>query len=418
MKRSKAWTIAFACILVFLTNFSTAAKKDTPVQRAVRAGIGITWIGPDQSAWIQLFDTSGRKINHHSLGGPFLIGETASSPSIALLKNGNAVVAYTVINRRYKAESVKFQFYDHRGKKIETSGTLAKECFSPHVVMSPEDELVFTWVCRRPEDRYVVLGARYDTSGKPIKKKKEIIHLPYFPINYSIAPFPSGGYVITWRQLNWDDRNGPTSIKAQLISKKLKRKEKEILIASYPARAYAPYVKFKEPVIATLKNDSFIIIWRAGGGKQIAHEEIYGRLFDRKGIPFGKGFIVNSPAKHVQLRPFAAGLADGGFVAIWEHVKPGSDSMIRGQRFDAQGKKRGMSFQVDDGSMDTRTARVAGLPDGGFAVTWYSCRVDGVGCELFSRVFDKQGKPVQEPVQFYPGYPENGHLWMSGPPLW
>src|SRR5688500_16000538 len=69
-----------------------------------------------------------------------------------------------------------------------------------------------------------------------------------------------------------------------------------------------------------------------------------------------------------------AGLADGGYVVVWEDN--GVPKHVLAQRFDAQGNPVGAQIQVANSTDPAGTSfsepQVAALADGGFAVTYTS----------------------------------------------
>jgi Ca2+-binding RTX toxin-like protein len=87
---------------------------------------------------------------------------------------------------------------------------------------------------------------------------------------------------------------------------------------------------------------------------------------------WGSEKIVNTNLTGEQIESSIAALLDGGFVVVWRDDYP-TDSVIRGQRYDAVGNKvggeidiSGPTFQLGDQSLPS----VTGLADGGFYVAW------------------------------------------------
>ncbi|MGO4573802.1 calcium-binding protein, partial [Microvirga sp. 2TAF3] len=114
---------------------------------------------------------------------------------------------------------------------------------------------------------------------------------------------------------------------------------------------------------------------------------IRGRIFKADGTPDTDDFLV--PASTGEKRnPVAATLADGRFVVAWvSSVGDGSQNCIKAQIFNSDGRKSGGEFvvnQVTDGYQQDPV--VVALHDGGFAVSYLSKgAVDDVRIATFTQ---------------------------------
>jgi hypothetical protein len=101
--------------------------------------------------------------------------------------------------------------------------------------------------------------------------------------------------------------------------------------------------------------------------------------------PEGAAFQVAAPG--LGSVPTAVGLADGGFVEVWNGVS--------GQRFDASGNKIGGEFLLNTYTPDQQqNAQVAALKNGGFVATWESNGQDGSAYGIYARIYDAAGNPI------------------------
>ncbi len=141
------------------------------------------------------------------------------------------------------------------------------------------------------------------------------------------------------------------------------------------------------PQITALANGGFVVTW-------YSFQDVYpgdgvdarARIFSRLGEPVGADFLLNTTTAGTQAASQVAGLASGGFVAVWLH----NGGSVRGQAFDAFGARVGAEFVVDTGtyvfSEDVAQLGVTGLADGRFVVTWNNS--DGSGSGVWSQIFD------------------------------
>ena len=119
---------------------------------------------------------------------------------------------------------------------------------------------------------------------------------------------------------------------------------------------------------------------------------VFGQRFNTEGVAVGNEFQINTTTGNKQWRPEASGLADGGFVVVWNSQdQDGSDIGVFGQRFNADGEAVGDEFQVNT-TTDNRQYRptVSGLADGGFVVAWEGQGSDGNN-GIYSQHFDATG---------------------------
>ncbi len=143
-----------------------------------------------------------------------------------------------------------------------------------------------------------------------------------------------------------------------------------------------------EPDIAVLADGRHVIVWTDYSPNADGHRwGIKAQILDKNGAAMGSEFIVNDVVLSGQYLPKVTGLADGGFVVMWEdnsesgEYVPAPDidppgvlvlTEVRALIFNQNVSPRGRSFRVNS---VTRRARDApsdaiGLDDGGFALAW------------------------------------------------
>ena len=146
--------------------------------------------------------------------------------------------------------------------------------------------------------------------------------------------------------------------------------------------------------VAVSADGSFLVIWESfepvGGG--VYFPRIRSQKFDSDGNPDGDEQLLSAESTEIQVEALAnvAALTGGGFVAVWRAYSSTTFSYeIQGRLVGADGVPIGDQFQVN-ASMDgiyQQWASVAGLADGGFLAVW-------AGAQIEARRFEADGTPL------------------------
>jgi len=120
---------------------------------------------------------------------------------------------------------------------------------------------------------------------------------------------------------------------------------------------------------------------------------VFGRRYTAGGSPAGVEFQINTTTKEDQYDSAVAGLPDGGFVVTWVSLHDDKTlADIYAQRFNASANKVGAEFRVNKrASQNQNFPQVAALKGGGFVVVWNSVGKDGT-FDVRGRIFKKTGK--------------------------
>ncbi|WP_425404062.1 Ig-like domain-containing protein [Hwanghaeella sp.] len=138
--------------------------------------------------------------------------------------------------------------------------------------------------------------------------------------------------------------------------------------------------------VAVLGDGGWVVVWTSSTQGGI-HQQHYSADGDR----IGPETQVNTGDTTAAADAVVTGLADGGWVVIWEET-----NAILGQRYDAAGLPAGAEFVVDDTTGSVRDAAVSSfdLADGGGFVVAYSGSGPGDSSGVFFRRFDAAGTPL------------------------
>lgn len=154
-----------------------------------------------------------------------------------------------------------------------------------------------------------------------------------------------------------------------------------------------------ESAVASLTNGDFVITWiDIGGTAADPSYAVKAQIFDPYGTPIGGEFLVNTTTGATQAVPVVAGLPDGGFVITWtsfDTTLDGSGASIEAQVFDASGTKVGGQLLVNtDSAGDQYISTIAALSGGGFVISWYDSNNTFGNGDVKAQVFDAAGAKV------------------------
>lgn len=124
--------------------------------------------------------------------------------------------------------------------------------------------------------------------------------------------------------------------------------------------------------------------------------EIVARIFNDQGVAISADFQVNSYTPDLQTYPSIAGLPDGGFIVTWRSFEQdGSSQGVYARRFDAVGNAVTDEFRVNTFTAGSQAdGAVAVFDDGSFVITWTSLDQDGSGRGIYGQRYDSSAAPI------------------------
>ncbi|MBR0556581.1 calcium-binding protein [Ciceribacter sp. L1K23] len=122
------------------------------------------------------------------------------------------------------------------------------------------------------------------------------------------------------------------------------------------------------PVAAALADGGWLIVWMGGNDEH----DIRMQRFAADGSLSGSETLVNTTTVNAQWSPDVAGLADGGWVVVWQSADP-SGAGIYMQRYAADGTAVGGETLVNSTTVGNQIEPVVtALANGGWVVSWAS----------------------------------------------
>ena len=195
----------------------------------------------------------------------------------------------------------------------------------------------------------------------------------------TIATLSDGGYVIVWQSQN-------ENYEYRRISGQRFNAAGEEVGSEFQVSASIDG-DLNRPEVTGLADGGFVVVWQAND-QDGSGWGIYGQRYAADGSILGSQFLVNTTTDDNQEWPVVTGLADGGFVVIWDQ----GGNRTHGQIYDASGDAQGGEITiVDSNNYDSRAGRpsVDELPDGGFVVVWTGWDNSGYG--VYGHRYDASG---------------------------
>jgi hypothetical protein len=203
----------------------------------------------------------------------------------------------------------------------------------------------------------------------------------------AVAMGPKGDFVVVWSQRTAGSGSG---IHGRRFDRQANPQGAEFQVNTYATSAerYAN--------VAVDGRGDFVVAWSsyAGDGSRM---NVRGQRFDAQGNRRGGEFQVNTYATGLQYRSHVSMDAAGNFVIVWSSV-PGTDlsgSSLNGQRYDANGLPRGGEFQVNTYTTGYQfSVGIAHAPDGSFVVAFGSNQNSASSLDVIAKRYDAGGNPI------------------------
>jgi hypothetical protein len=204
----------------------------------------------------------------------------------------------------------------------------------------------------------------------------------------AVGALADGTFVVVWESSNQDGQG--YGIYAQRYSEGGIKQGGEFKINTTCANHQ------QSARVVGLANGGFVVVWESLNQDGQGYG-IYGQRYDGKGIKLGGEFQVNSISRGEQKEVAVASLKDGGYLVSWQGYEPNAkDWDIYAQRYNAQGQRIGGQFRVNSLRVSHQTnASCIGLTDGGYVVVWQSLNQSGFGWNIYAKRYDAQGKVIR-----------------------
>ncbi|MEB3356357.1 MAG: right-handed parallel beta-helix repeat-containing protein [Synechococcales bacterium] len=399
----------------FQLNTRTLYSQPTPAVAALAdGGFVAVWQaayqdGMDYGVFGQRYDANGNPV-----GEEFQINESfrddQDTPSVTALANGGFVVTWQSRDFGGTEYDIFIQQYDATGEEIggETvvNANLENWQTDPTITALTDGGFVVAWQSRQQDQAeeegrgYGIFAQRFNASGGRVSGE--------FQVNTAIDRNQSqpaladldDGFVAVWQSLNQDGDEYGIFGQRFAADGTLLGSEFQVNTTTIGSQ--------NNPAIATLTDNSIVVVWNSYGQDGSAYGIVAQRLAT-DGTPIGGEWVVNSATVANQQRPDITALTDGGFVITWRSQATfGGDYQVLGQRYDAAGNPVGTDFQINGvtPTQDQGKPAIAGLANGGFVTLWHSLAPGGDALEdyrddyrTYGRQYDASGAALGDQFQ-------------------
>jgi hypothetical protein len=219
----------------------------------------------------------------------------------------------------------------------------------------------------------------------------------YYPRVVGLEGPNAGSYVVVW-QSNGQDGSG-YGIHAQRYNAQGVQVGTEFQVNTYASNTQT------EPMVASLANGGFLIVWRSEG-QDGSSGGVYAQRFGADGAPAGGEFQVSTAVtQYDQTHPTALGLADGSFIIAWaDQYRDTNAYGSYAQRYAADGTPLGADFLINTYLPSNQYVPylaalkddpgTVGTDEAGFIAVWDSTGQDGGGRGVYAQRFDLTGAKV------------------------
>jgi hypothetical protein len=301
-----------------------------------------------------------------SIGTEFKVSAAATgisaNPAVAALTNGGFVVIWQVgTSDPYR---VWGQCYANAsgppiGSNFQISLTATGTSKYPKVAALTDGGFIVTWWVGSSPP-YRVWGQRYsNTSCFPIGSNFQISANVNGNSFYPSVAALTDGGFV----VTWQRPSStPQSIMGQRYFKSSSQNSTNFLISAVATG------KSYNPSVAALTGGGYVVTWQVNPSDPAS---VWGQRYDASsGSPIGNNFRISAAATGSSFYPSVAGLPDGGFVVTW-FVSTSDSSSVWGQRYDASGFLVGNNFQISDSALGSSLKpKIATLADGSCVVIW------------------------------------------------
>lgn len=335
------------------------------------------------------------------LGTEFQVNTfTANSqgaPAIAVLTDGSFVIVWDSFLEDGSDEGIFGQKYTASGSKdgsefqVNTYTSLGQRW--PDISPLIDGGFIIVWSSNSQDgSNYGVFGQKYNSNGARIGLEFQInTYVTGKQGTPSIATLNNGDFIVVWP--SFLESGSCYGIFGQRYTIDCVKNGIEFQVNTYVLQnSGGSYISDFTPAITALNDGGFVIIWESvnidGNGYGIS-----GQRYGNDGVRNGAEFQVNTYTTNSQGAPAIATLTAGGFVVTWDSDKQdGSGYGVFGQRFTASGFKNGAEFQINTyTSLEQHWPDISPLTDGGFIASWSSYSQDGSYYGCFGQKYNVNG---------------------------
>ena len=253
-----------------------------------------------------------------------------TEPSLAILKNGNAVLSWTDYLEDGSVKGVSARVIAPDGAAVAgpfrlndfTRGNQHKS----RLAALPGGGFAAVWVSDQQQDMKSldVVARVFSATGQPLSGEV-VVNAPGISANPSVA-LSGGSVVVAWEQLNLELKQHRWDIGARSFDLSLKPLSEPVLANTHRVGdQFAPQVRGSA--------EGAMLVWNSLGQDQ-SREAVMGRFISTTGRLLDDEVRVNTAQAHSQVQPALSVSGGGGFLVAWSTPRLGESGFdVVGQRY-------------------------------------------------------------------------------------
>lgn len=363
-------------------------------------GYIISWVNnlPDGSSlgiYAQRYDANG-----NAVGGETHINTSPpsyqNSVGVTALADGGYIISWGS-HQDGSGSGVYAQRYDVEGNAVgvETriNAVTAGNQFAPHIAALANGGYAATWYSNHSGGTYDIYVRLFDAGGNALGTEFRVnTYTANDQTTAEITASQDGGFVIAWSS-SLQDGSG-SGVYEQRFDASGNRIGGEIQVHT------TTLVDQRIEDIVTLDDGGHIIVWLSNHGGN--NTDVFTQRYDANGNRVGGETRVNTTLPNYEGDARITALDDGGYVVVWSScpLDGAWNFEVYAQRFAANGNRVGGETRINTYTNDgQQLPDVAGLPDGGYVVTWTSGLQDGSLSGVYAKRFDAAGQELSSGVE-------------------
>lgn len=384
--------------------------------------------GDDSGVYGQILNQDGT-----FAGSEFLVNEVTAEnqerPDIAALSDGGFLVTWQSNHQSSGRYSIEGQRFDGNGAKVGSEFTLSTDSShrmtQPRITDLDDGGFYVVWTDNNGVGGGDIYGRQFDRHSDPVGDPVRINDTTTAAqTDPAVTVQPDGDVVVAWQG---NDVHG-TGVFSKVLD----------IVPSNPdpIPSFDPTSEHQvntetalhqyEASAAGLVGGGHVTTWTTNG--QDGHfYGIYGQLYAASGAPIGGEFQINTTTHESQKLPNVAALPNGGFAVTWwtKHLVPPQASGpfdYMAQVFDADGNKVGTETKVNValGHRFVNESKIVALSSpgnvGDFIVVWETKGLNNLGFDIYGQRFSADGNKVGHEFQIA-GNDEQQPLWIDAAEL-
>ncbi len=382
----------------FLPNQVTDQDQRAPTVAALASGgFAMAWLDGSFSSQptsgyrikVRLFDSAGTAIGNEFTGNSSPPG-SQTAPRLAGLSGGGFALTWTDssgLGGDASSTSIKAQAFDAAGNKVGgellvNSATLNAQQ-EPSIAALSDGGFVVSWTdlsFESGENAAAIKAQTFSASGARLGD--ELLVNTTFgqgQVESRVAALSTGGFVVAWTDWSYEGPDSSDSgVTARIFSASGDPLSAEFLVNT------AVDLEQRSPAIAALTDGRFVVSWFEAtltieDGTVVSGDgsgsSVKAQMFSGNGARIGSDILVNTTTDEGQWGSAVQALPGGGFIVAWNDESrqgiDGDSTSVKGQMFDAEGRKVGAEFLLNEHVTRSQVlGDMAMLRSGSVVATW------------------------------------------------